>query len=214
MSAPFATSPLAHRAPLAAGDAAWLREVPFLGLLSLRGEIDRIGGGAARVLATDLPMIAGSTAATESLCVLWVGPDEWIVVTAPGDEASVRAELEEALADVHHQLTDISDYYTAIDVGGEKAWQLLSKIVTVDLHPRAFTPGMAVATNAAKANAWVWLRATGDGQVFRLFTRRSHADYLWCLLAEAGREWGLPRQDPFGWENIPAGDVAGHAFSI
>ncbi len=211
MTAPFATSPLDHRAPLAAGDAAWLREMPFLGLMSLRGAIDRIGNAAAHVLGTDLPLVAGTTATTESVSVLWIGPDEWIIVTAPGGEMPVKTGLDAALAGIHHQLTDISDYYTAIDVGGEMAWQLLSKLITLDLHPRAFTPGTAAATNAAKANVWLWLRESGDGPAFRVFTRRSHADYLWCLLADAGREWGLPRQDPHGWDDIPAGDVAGHA---
>jgi sarcosine oxidase subunit gamma len=28
------------------------------------------------------------------------------------------------------------------------------------------------------------------------------ADYLWCLLAEAGREWGMPREVPVKGERL------------
>lgn len=197
MTEPFATSPLAHRTPLAA-DPVRLAEVSFLGLITLRGVPDAVEGGAAKVLGTALPSGAGATAWANELAVLRLGPDEWIIVTPPDTERALIEKLRQALAGTHYQLVDVSDYYTAIDIAGEKAWKLLSALVTVDLHPRAFTPGMAVATLAAKANVWLWRREDGDGPAFRLFTRRSHADYLWCLLAEAGREWGLPPEDPIG----------------
>jgi hypothetical protein len=42
------------------------------------------------------------------------------------------------------------------------------------------------------------LGARLDAPDFDLIIRRSHADYLWCLLALAGREFGLPEQKPEG----------------
>jgi len=48
-----------------------------------------------------------------------------------------------------------------------------------------------------RANALLWqTRSDADeaGPAFRLFIRWSMADYLWCLAADAGREWGVPEQ--------------------
>ena len=39
---------------------------------------------------------------------------------------------------------------------------------------------------------------------FDLIIRRSHADYLWCLLALAGYEYGLPEQKPEGHVKLAA----------
>jgi sarcosine oxidase, subunit gamma len=78
---------------------------------------------------------------------------------------------------------------------------VLMKVATIDFHPRAFRPGMAVTTNFGRTVAWA--RLSGES-TFDIIVRISMADYLWCLLAEAGREWGLPPQTPKG------GDVKLH----
>jgi sarcosine oxidase subunit gamma len=40
------------------------------------------------------------------------------------------------------------------------------------------------------------------GPAFRIFIRWSMADYLWCALADAGREWGVPEQQPAKGEQL------------
>lgn len=197
MTEPFAASPLAHREPLAA-EQANVSETQFLGMLILRGKPALIGDNAASTLGAPLPDAVGETTVADGSTVLWLGPDEWLLVTPPGDEAALNEMLSDALAGTHHQLTDVSDYYTAIDVSGTAARDMLSKLMVIDLHPRVLSPGMAIATICAKANVWLHILPDGDPPVFRLIVRRSHADYLWCLIAEAGREFGLPPQTPVG----------------
>jgi hypothetical protein len=41
--------------------------------------------------------------------------------------------------------------------------------------------------------------------MFRLLIRWSMADYLWCLLADAGREWGMPAEVPVKGERLTIG---------
>jgi heterotetrameric sarcosine oxidase gamma subunit len=197
MTEPVAASPLAHREPLA-GDQANVSETPFLGMLILRGKPALIGDKAASALGAPLPDAVGETAEADRNTVLWLGPDEWLLVTPPGDEAGLCTKLSDSLPGTHHQLTNVSDYYTAIDVSGTAARDMLSKLMVIDLHPRALKPGMAIATVCAKANVWLHVLPGDDIPVFRLIVRRSHADYLWCLIAEAGREFGLPPQTPIG----------------
>ena len=96
---------------------------------------------------------------------------------------------------MHHQLVDVSDYYTVIEVAGAQARELLMKLTTLDLHPRAFRPGMVAGgtSGAPMRRSGRPAMRTGGRPVFRLFVRWSMADYLWCLLAECG-----PRMGPAG----------------
>lgn len=192
-------SPLAHRQPIGAVDTLHLAEVPFCGLLSVRGEPAVVGPAVREVVGIELPSTVKATAGADGLTALWQAPDAWLLVTEPGREGEVQARLASALADRHHQLVDLSDYDTTITVAGHAARAALAKLIALDLHPRAFAVGQAVSTHLAKAVVRLWLvREDATGPAFRLIVRRSHADYVWCLLADAGREWGLPAQAPIG----------------
>ena len=75
------------------------------------------------------------------------------------------------------------------------------KLATLDLHPKAFKAGMGVACLIGRCNPW--LRQTREdtaegGPAFEMTIRLSMADYLWCLLSEAGEEWGLAAPAPKG----------------
>ena len=190
-------SPLAHRAPLRAGDAASLKEAPFAGLLILRGRPGAIADGVKAATGLSLPAAVRGTANAGTLSAMWLGPDEWLILGDPACPPTVAAQIESALDGVPHQTVDVSDYYTAVEIGGTHARHLLAKLMATDLHPRHFRAGEAIAATLARSTVWLWLEADAPA-LFRLFVRRSHADYLWCLLAEAGREWGLPAQDPIG----------------
>jgi sarcosine oxidase subunit gamma len=158
-----------------------------------------------QALGLGLPFDALTSSTEGDTSFLWLGPDEWMLVTAPEvAEARVRA-AREALTGAHHQLVDVSDYYTAIELAGAKARELLMKLTTLDVHARAFRFGMVAGSVFGRANAWLW--QTGDdadesGPAFRLFIRWSMADYLWCAMAEAGREWGLAEQVPVKGERL------------
>ena len=192
-------SALAHRSPLKA-DGASIVEKPFDGKLILRGDLARSGAGVAQVLGADFPGKVYETSTGPRAVAQWLSPDEWLLVTAPGAEGALAKDLASALASQHHQVADVTDYYTTIELSGAHARDMLMKIATVDFHPRAFKTGMGVTTNLGRATPF--LRQTGDdvpsGPAFDIVIRISMADYLWCLLAEAGHEFGLPEQSPKG----------------
>ncbi len=193
---------LAHRTALkGSNDGAAIAEKPFEGKLILRGDRTRIGPAASKVLGAALPGKVNETAAGARAAAQWLSPDEWLLVTAPGAEAALVFDLTPALTGQHHQIADVTDYYTTIELTGTHARDMLMKIATVDFHPRVFKTGMGMTTNLGRANPF--LRQTRDdagpgGPAFDIIIRISMADYLWCLLAEAGHEWGLPEQPPKG----------------
>ncbi|WP_051631350.1 sarcosine oxidase subunit gamma [Afifella pfennigii] len=178
-----------------------LAELPFAAKFVLR--LDPAAGEAAfrQAAGLDLPAAPLMSVVNGERAVLWLGPDEFLVV-APEAEAGELAEaLAAGLADTHHQFTEVSNYYTAILVEGPKARQALMKLTTLDLHPRAFKPGMVAGSNFGHAQAYLWLEHEEEGAArLRLYVRWSMAEYLWCALAEAGREWGVPEQEPVAGE--------------
>ncbi len=201
MSAAIRLSPLAHRSAIAAEDGeTGLSERPFLGKFILR--IDAGAGGSAvkSALECDLPVTAGGTAAGPSVAVLWLAPDEWLVVTDPGAERAVSDALAPAFKDMHHQISDVGDYYTTLELAGTQTRHMLSKLTPLDLHASAFPSGRCAGSVFGKANAWLHCRQDDAeaGAVFDIHIRWSMADYLWCVLAEAGREFGFPEQVPIG----------------
>ena len=201
---PIRRSPLSERTPIEARrGAVHLAEIPFLGKQILRVDPKTGSAPVKKVTGLDLPAKPLGTAVSDDAALLWLGPDEWMLVTPAEDEGAIAAKLAEALAARHHQLVDVGDYYTAIDVTGPKSRELLMKLTVLDIHPRAFEAGQVTGTIFGHANAVIWLVSDIDGDpTFRLFVRWSYADYLWCLLADAGLEWGMPEQVPVSGERL------------
>lgn len=196
-------SPLAHRDALqSANGALRLSERPFLGKLILRLDRKADGAALAGVLGVDLPPASPMTAAAGDLTLLWLGPDEWMIVTPPGRERDLADALETALAGRPHQIVIVSDQITTIELDGARAREVLMKLSTLDLHARAFKAGEVRGTLLARANAILHLGADAPEPVFGIFVRWSMADYLWCLIANAGREFGLPPQAPVDGERL------------
>lgn len=169
-----------------------LAELRFQGKLNLRGNpADATFRAAVAGTIGAEPPAAGRVAEAGGRAILWLGPDEWLLITPPGDEAGVTVALDAALAGLRASATDVSDNYTTLRVAGRKARWVLAKGWPVDLHPDAFGPGRVAQSNLALCN--VILRRTGDrgGQpAYELLVRPSFARYLWDWLLDASLEVG------------------------
>jgi len=203
---PHRRSPLFHRRPLE-GEGGSLRivEQPFLGKFILRANPDDAVEPLRAALGLGLPFDPLTSSRDGDTAFLWLGPDEWMLVTREGDPAGRAALAAQALAGIHHQLVDVSDYYTVIEVAGPRAREALMKLTPLDVHARAFRAGMVAGSVFGQANATLWQTADDaeeGGPAFRVFVRWSMADYLWCLLADAGREWGMPEEVPIKGERL------------
>jgi heterotetrameric sarcosine oxidase gamma subunit len=198
---PVRRSPLGHREPIATADGhTHLAEKPFTGKLILRGDHAEISPLLESAPGIALPAEPCGSARSGDVAALWLGPSEWILLTPENDERALAAEIETSLRPVHHQTVEVSDYYTIISIGGEHSRNMLAKLTTLDLHPRAFAAGAVKGSIFARVPAILHgsTDGTADAPGFELIIRWSHADYLWCLLALAGREFGLPEQRPEG----------------
>ncbi|MEU8845427.1 sarcosine oxidase subunit gamma family protein [Streptomyces sp. NPDC048564] len=188
------TSPLAHledrmRAATVTGvRGVALTERPFLTMVNLR--VDPASAAADRVakaLGTPLPRQCGHTTESGARTIVWLGPDEWLVLS---EGTFVAAELKEALGAGPGSVVDVSANRTTLELGGPAARQVLEKGCPLDLHPRVFGPGRAVSTTVGPVAVLLW--QVDDEPTYRLFPRSSFADYLARWLIDAMSEYRGP----------------------
>jgi sarcosine oxidase subunit gamma len=177
-------SPLAHLAERMAqasrSHSVALSEAPFTGMVSVR--VDPASTAAARmaaVLGAPLPTECGDVSSHGDHHGIWLGPDEWLVVTG-ADPVWLSDQLEAALGEEPGLVLDVSANRTVLELSGPQARSVLEKGCPLDLHPRAFGPGSAVLTTLARVPVLLW---QPGGTSYRLLPRSSFADYVarWLL---------------------------------
>lgn len=175
------------------GAAVQLREVPFLTHIGLRATPDSPAGTAlADTLGTDLPRQVGEVSSgTDGLSVLWLAPDEFLAI-APDEAESgeltteYAARLADALGEHRGQVVDLSANRTTFELSGSAARSVLDKSVRIDLHPKRFPVGRAVATQLGSTPAILWRT---EDETWRVLVRSSFATHVGTWLLDGMREY-------------------------
>ena len=115
----------------------------------------------AAALGVALPVEPNTVGTGGGRAALWLGPDEWLVVGADGDETAIVRALEGAEGWI--TAVDVSANRTVLELAGPRAREVLAKGCSLDLHPRAFGPGQCAQT--ALARTQVILEAVGDARL-------------------------------------------------
>lgn len=170
-----------------------LSEIPHRARLNLRGDPADRGFMAAigRALDLVLPTEPNTTTTAGGVTALWLGPDEWLLTAAPGEEDALAGRLAAALEGHDAALVDVTDAATIIRLEGPHARDVLAKGCPLDLHPRAFAEGRVAQSLIGPID--VALHRTGP-DAYDIHVRRSFADHLWRWLADAGLEYGVAVQ--------------------
>ena len=155
--------------------------------LSLRGSGERFLDACEAALGVRPPSTPNTVASSGTLSILWLGPDEWLLVISPGGKSwSVPVlieELRKALAGIHSAVVDVTSSRKALVVSGERAEEILAKAATLDFSLAAFPVGSCAQTNIARTQGLIQRRGA---QEFVLYVRTSFAPYLRAWLADAG----------------------------
>lgn len=174
------------------GDAGVaMAERPFRRIVNLRGDpkLDAFLSAAESVLGANLPLTPNSAAAGKDASLLWLGPDEWWVISED-DTPPLADKLREALSGQHASVTDVGEGYTCISVSGPNAIDALAKGSTLDFHDSVFAPGSCAQSDMAKAGV-VFHRLEGETPSFEIYVRSSFAEYLWRWIEDAAGEYGV-----------------------
>lgn len=189
-------SPLAHAADRFAaatrtsGGAVRLAEFPFLAQLNVRLDpkspaADAVGIALGLQLPLEPDTAVRSGDPAHDLAVLWLGPDEWLVIGPPGTQADLETRIRAAIGAEPAAVTDVSAQRATVLVAGPRARDLLSHGCSLDLDPRAFGPGRCAQTTLARAQVVLVGRERG----FWVLVRSSFAGYLADWLLDAAAEY-------------------------
>ncbi len=171
-------------------------EIPFLAQFDLRADPgDRaLMARLAAVIGVAPPTEPNTAVSTPDGAhhVLWLGPDEWLVIAAPGPAPSLEAALAAAFDGAPGAVVDVSANRTMLSLVGPHARATLEHGCSIDLHPRAFGTGRCAQTMLARAAVILVRMAENPTQVgpdptleYRILVRPSFANYLVAWLADA-----------------------------
>jgi sarcosine oxidase, subunit gamma len=170
-----------------------LSEVAFLTMVGLRVNRDSDAGQRIAAVTAGLPAGCGSVAGAGETSVLWLGPEEFLVVAPREAHESLGGDLlralREALGGGAGQVVDLSANRTTFELTGPRSRAVLEKGCSLDLHPRVLKAGTALSTEIGNIPVVLW--KTGE-ESFRVFPRASFADFLGRWLLDAMREYASP----------------------
>ena len=165
---------------------------PYTAMITLR--VDAAGPAAVDVaghLGLELPTTASTWVETDTVRVIWLGPDEWLVTSPFRTPRELETGLREAVAG-RGAVVDVSGQRTTLWLTGEHVRDVLSGGCSVDLHPRVFRRGAAV--QALLGLAPVVLLALDDSATgYHVLVRSSFAPYVVNWLLDGAVEHGDPR---------------------
>ena len=155
-------------------------------LLSLRIAAEGVSE-VERVLGAALPPPAGLAPRNGSVTMFGLGPDEWLIRTAPDEEEGWLARLEEATAGSFGAVVLVSDAWRVFTVTGPDTLEVLAQATGVDVHPAEFPTGRAVRAAFARISALI--HRLDDRPSFDVYVDASLARYAgrWFESATRGR---------------------------
>ena len=184
---------LAEHPPVEADESRGVEmgERAFWGHVNLRGDgtDEAFQAGVESVVGARAPIEPNTVSRVGDTFIVWLGPDEWLVISPPDIKDSLSAKLEETLTGLHVSVNDISGGQMIIRLRGTHARDLLSKGCPLDLHPRVFGAGQCAQSHIAKSNALII--QVDDRPTYDVIVRRSFADYLARWLKHAGMEYDI-----------------------
>lgn len=165
----------------AMGGRVSVRELMPLPVATLRlrrpspDDITRIGA----LIGTPLPMVPNRASGYVPR-VLWIGPDEWLIIGSDVPGEAIEAAAADAAAAL---CVSVGDGRCSLDVTGADAADLLAKGTSIDLHADIFAEDMLAMTLLAQANVIIDRPPGLAG--FRLIFDVSLRDYVRHWFADA-----------------------------
>jgi sarcosine oxidase subunit gamma len=141
---------------------------------------------AGRAFGLSLPQAACRASIAGNRAALWLGPDEWLLLTDEGEATAIMRLFAVTLATLPHSLVDVSHANTGLTIKGPQAATVLNHGCPLDLSLSAFPVGACTRTILGKVEIVLWRRAEGT---FHIETWRSFGAYVLHFLEEARREY-------------------------
>jgi sarcosine oxidase subunit gamma len=172
------------------GTGITVGEISHRAIVNIRGNAgDLVFSGAVKAATgLDLP-VANTVSMGDDIRILWLGPDEWWVVSSNAQRAELIERLRQSFSGQHTAVVDVSESRSVITIAGPAAREVLARGISLDLHPRAFGPGQCAQTGMAKAN--IVLHQIDNQPSYEIYILKSFGDYLWRWIGLVAEDFGL-----------------------
>ena len=160
--------------------------------INMRGNIENkeFASKVEKILRIILSNKACSTSSKEKITSLWLGPNEWLVVS--NDEITKETniyELEQVLFDDISKtnlgaVTNVTDHFTIFSLSGLNIFEVLSKGCPFDFSSENFGDNKVVQTILNHIDVTIHRKSENNVD---LYVRRSFADYLWAWLKDSAQ---------------------------
>jgi len=152
------------------------------GLLVLKG------GPAAQeqfssVLGMNIPSIPNTVTVGNDKSLLWLGPEEWLLIVSDSEEERIASELTFSAAIESMVVIVVSDHYSVITIQGSETAEVLAQACGIDIHPQEFSIGQCCRCAFARTTAIV--RPLDSQGAYDLIVESSYAQYAEHWLSRA-----------------------------
>ncbi len=169
-----------------------MKEKTPVGKINLRGDlkVKEFTSTTGKILGMILPKESCSTSTKEKITCLWLGPNEWLLVSNDtiAKESNVY-ELEQILFNGISKknlgaVTNVSDHYTVLKLSGSNIFEVLSKGCPYDFNSESFGDNKVIQTILNHVDVTIHRKAKDDVD---LYVRRSFSNYLWSWIKDSAR---------------------------
>ncbi len=169
-----------------------MKEKTPVAKINLRGDIENreFGSKVGKALGIILPKESCSTSTKEKITCMWLGPNEWLLVSNDVvSKESNEYELEKILFDGISKtnlgaVTNVSDHYTIFNLTGSNIFEILSKGCPFDFNSEAFGNNKVIQTILNHVDVTIHRKSKDDVD---LYVRRSFSNHLWSWIKDSVR---------------------------
>ena len=166
-----------------------ISEVEPTAKINLRGKnrdfITKIG----KELSIIPPSDPNSSSGNDSLNILWLSPDEWLIYSNNEIEQNYIYELEDKLYNSISKVkvgsvTNVSDHWIMLNLRGNKVFELLSTGCPFNFNKFKDTKGAVTQTLINHIDVIIHNKNNNN---LNMFVRRSFSEHLWSWMNDSAR---------------------------
>ena len=159
-------------------------EAPATGMITLRGDLAdaSVQKAVKSVMRAGVPATLAVTDADAGQ-ILWMSPDELMIVCAYDQTDQRVADLIAALGETHSMVVNVSDARAVFDLQGAAAPEIIAKLSPIDV--KAMQAGTVRRTRFAQIPAAFWMTSNDSA---RIICFRSVGEYMFNQLRNSAQE--------------------------
>jgi len=171
-----------------------IEELSLSGKINIRGKssdkefMKNIGSALNLVL----PIEPNVRIFNNNISIMWLGPNEWLVITPENEKDGIISLLNSNLNPQKTAITDVSFNRTILRLEGEKVYTLLSKFLVANLEKILKTNFSVTQTIFIKIPV-LFVRNNTDEEPtsLDLHLNRSHTKYVYELLVDGSKNLNI-----------------------